>query len=158
MGLDTADHQALIALFGEDAVTKGLSDATLKPEEQEQLTMDLSAYNGQFCYIAEKCAGSDKDTVAKGTCKAGYSVIETAHAPEHLQIANWLEKCDKGKFHRICCPTKAMPKNCEWIGATGSASSCNGKCGASQFELAIDTYRDPGGDKACLLGARSVSP
>lgn len=79
LGLDSADYQALIGLFGEEAVSKGLSDASLNPEEREQLTLDLSAYNGQFCYVAEQCVTSDKDNGDdKGHCMAGYSVIETA--------------------------------------------------------------------------------
>ncbi|KAI6080959.1 hypothetical protein F4821DRAFT_265394 [Hypoxylon rubiginosum] len=156
LGLDTGDYQALTGLFGEDAVSDALSDASLNPEEKKKLTLDLSAYNGQFCYVTETCVGGDEDTDdEKGRCMAGYSVAETAHAP--LKMESGAEKCKKGSYHRICCPTKAMPKNCEWLGAPElNGFWCDGGCGESQFELATDTYLDRAGEGSCFFGHRSL--
>ncbi|KAI0439807.1 hypothetical protein F4803DRAFT_568057 [Xylaria telfairii] len=159
LGLDTADYQALIGLFGEEAVTNGLADASLNPKEKEKLVSDLSAYNGQFCYVAEKCVKSDTDKDdSKGSCMAGYSVIETGHAVDQIRSGfEKADKCDEGSFHRICCPAKAMPKNCEWLGAPErSAFGCDGSCGDSQFELAKDTYKDRKGVGSCYSGHRSL--
>ncbi|KAI0197886.1 hypothetical protein F4808DRAFT_473454 [Astrocystis sublimbata] len=159
LGLDSADNQALIGLFGEEAVSKGLLDTTLNPEEEKQLTLDLSAYNGQFCYVAEKCVEQDSDNDdSRGKCMSGYSVLETAHRPNQIRDG-WAfsGQCPENSFHRICCPTKVMPKNCEWLGAPErSAFGCDGGCGASQFELAQDTYIDRWGKKNCYSGHRSL--
>ncbi|KAJ2980520.1 hypothetical protein NUW58_g6925 [Xylaria curta] len=143
LGLDSADYQAMIGLFGEEAVSKGLSDTSLNPKEKEKLTLDLSAYNGQFCYVTEECVSSNDDNDnEKGRCMSGYSVAETAHAPGQIRSdRNPPKNCKEGSFHRICCPTKAMPKNCEWNGAPErNVLGCSGNCGDSQFELATDTF------------------
>ncbi|KAI1817870.1 hypothetical protein GGS20DRAFT_582126 [Poronia punctata] len=67
------------------------------------------------------------------------------------------KRCDKGSFHRICCPTKAMPKNCEWLGAPDrNAFGCNAVCGSSQFELAQDRSINREGEAPCYAGYRSL--
>jgi hypothetical protein len=157
LGLDTANYDALIGLFGEDAVSAGLQDSTLSPDEEKKLAFDLSAYTGQNCYVSSGCTDG-KTNATKALCKAGYSSAAVGHRLKsgHHDIV-LVQGCLKGTFNHICCPTKAMPKNCEWVGAPErSAFGCDGKCGRSQFELNQDLYLDQYGNAQCGSGHRSL--
>lgn len=136
LGLDTANYDALIGLFGQEAVSDGLQDSSLNPDEEKKLAFNLSAYTGQNCYIAEEC-NDGKSSDPRAICKAGYSSAALGHDLRSMHKETlWAKSCYKGEYHHICCPTKAMLKNCEWIGAPErSAFGCDGKCGKSQFEL-----------------------
>lgn len=161
LGLDTANNDALIGLFGEDAVEAGKRDSSLNPAERDRLAFDLSAYTGQNCYPTVECMSGQRSQV----CKAGYSSVATGgafkyHVVEH-KIAEQLAACTEYPTRQhICCPTKAMPKNCEWLGAPYSRIfGCHGNCGESQFELNADTYyldTDEDGYKTCGTGHRSL--
>jgi hypothetical protein len=72
LGLDTANYEALTGLFGQEAVSGGLRDSTLNPNEEKKLAFDLSAYTGQHCYITDACTDG-KSNNKNATCKAGYS-------------------------------------------------------------------------------------
>jgi hypothetical protein len=159
LGLDTANNDALISLFGEEAVAEGKRDTSLNPDERNKLAFDLSAYTGQNCYIAEGCTDGIKESGFGGaSCKAGYSSVETGSSLVSVNAAaGFIRPCEKGTYHNVCCPTKAMPKNCEWIGAPErSAFGCNGQCGASQFELVQDGCVDQKCSGKCGSGLRSL--
>jgi hypothetical protein len=157
LGLDTANYDALIGLFGQEAVSDGLQDSSLNPDEEKKLAFDLSAYTGQNCYIAEEC-NDGKSSDPRAICKVGYSSAALGHDLRSMHKETlWAKSCYKGEYHHICCPTKAMPKNCEWIGAPErSAFGCDGKCGKSQFELGQDFALDPYGNGLCGSGHRSL--
>jgi hypothetical protein len=56
-----------------------------------------------------------------------------------------------------CCPTKEMPKNCQWNGApVRSELGCSGKCGGNQFTLNSDTFTDDKGNGQCYTGTRTL--
>lgn len=158
LGLDSAGYGALRALFGDDAVDKGLSDTTLNPEEQAQLAFDLSAYTGQNCYVTQSCTKGGSDNAPDKICGSPeYSSVAVSHNPVQMLTSRYALPCKEGEYHHICCPTKAKPKNCEWLGAPErSAFGCNRGCGPSQFELTTDTFYDQFGEKNCFSGSRSL--
>lgn len=155
LGLDSANYDALIGLFGQEAVSEGLQDSSLNPDEEKQLVDDLAAYTGQNCYNNYGCTDDKSNNKA---CKAGFSSVEIGHEmPPNLDDGSHVVLCPKGKFQHVCCPTKAMPKNCEWIGAPErNVFGCSGECGKSQFELTEDTYIDPLGKASCISGTRKL--
>ncbi|OAF98482.1 uncharacterized protein CC84DRAFT_1075110, partial [Paraphaeosphaeria sporulosa] len=157
LGLDTANNDALVGLFGEEAVKAGKRDTSLNPEERDKLAFDLSAFTGQNCYVASGCTDGKKEE-GNSTCVAGYSAIEVGHSLLSMdQDVTFALSCEKGQYNRICCPTKAMPKNCEWIGAPErSVFGCSGECGASQFELNRDYSTDQWGNGECGSGQRRL--
>jgi hypothetical protein len=161
LDLDTQDHQGMTALFGEEAMEKALiSGSGLDADEAGRLAFDLSAYTGELCYTTPTCTdGTDKQKGPDQQCKSGFTPIQQAHAPEQKNFNYTLNgECSEGWWRYICCPTKAQPKNCEWIGAPErSAFGCDRGCGASQFELNTDSYLDSKGKGNCYSGFRSVS-
>jgi len=155
LGLDSANYDALIGLFGQEAVSQGLQDSSLNPDEEKRLVDDLAVYTGQNCYNTYAC--TDDKTGSK-SCNPGFSSLEIGHEM-HANLGDGSSSilCPKGKFQHVCCPTKAMPKNCEWIGAPErSVFGCSGECGKSQFELNQDTYIDPLGKASCVSGTRKL--
>jgi hypothetical protein len=76
--LDTANYNALIGLFREEAVSADLQDSTLNPDKEKQLAFDLSAYTGQNCYVAPGCTNG-KTNAKNAFCKAGYSSVAVRH-------------------------------------------------------------------------------
>jgi chitinase len=158
--LDTQDHQAMTGLFGEEAMEGALRDTGLDPDEAEQLSFDLSAWTGERCYTTPTCTdGSRSQRGPDQVCKSGYTAVEMAHSPVQKNgVFGMHGECALNWFRYICCPTKAMPQNCEWVGAPErSVFGCDRGCGASQFELNYDTYIDARGRRSCYSGARSVS-
>ncbi|KAF2818198.1 hypothetical protein CC86DRAFT_435113 [Ophiobolus disseminans] len=157
LGLDTANNDALVGLFGAEAVEAGKRDTSLNPNERDKLALDLSAYTGQNCYVAPGCTNGIKGD-SNSTCMAGYSSAETGHSLKQIQgDVLYAKICNEGEYHHICCPTKAMPKNCEWIGAPErSQFGCSGDCGASQFELTTDFSVDRYGKQQCGSGKRHL--
>jgi chitinase len=158
--LDTQDHQAMTGLFGEEAMEGALRDTGLDPDEAEQLSFDLSAWTGERCYTTPTCTdGSRSQRGPDQVCKSSYTAVEMAHSPVQKNgVFGMHGECALNWFRYICCPTKAMPQNCEWVGAPErSVSGCDRGCGASQFELNYDTYIDARGRRSCYSGARSVS-
>jgi hypothetical protein len=157
LGLDTANYDALIGLFGQDAVSDGLQDSSLNPEEEKQLAFDLSAYTGQNCYVTPDCTDGKTDTSAS-RCKSGYSSVAVGRSlRSDRNVGGFATYCPEGSWHQICCPSKAMPKNCEWIGAPErSAFGCNGGCGKTQLELNQDLSVDQYGKADCVSGHRSL--
>lgn len=157
LGLDTANNDALVGLFGEEAVKAGKRDTSLNPEERDKLAFDLSAFTGQNCYVAPECTDGKKEE-GNSTCIPGYSAVEVGHSLLSMdQDITFAHACEKGQYNRICCPTKAMPKNCEWIGAPErNVFGCSGECGPSQFELNRDYSTDQWGNGVCGSGQRRL--
>lgn len=90
-------------------------------------------------------------------CGPGYSSVATAHAPLQKAGLYITDTCAKGTYRHICCPTNALPKNCQWNGApVRSEIGRTGVCGSNQFRLNIDTYIDADGDSPCYQGERSL--
>ncbi|RHZ63588.1 uncharacterized protein CDV56_105060 [Aspergillus thermomutatus] len=157
--LDTQDHQAMTGLFGEAAMEGALRDTGLDPEEAEQLASDLSAWTGELCYTTPTCTDGSRDQRGPDqVCQSGYTAVEMAHAPVQKNGDFPMHgECAENWWRYICCPTKAMPQNCGWVGAPErSASGCDRGCGASQFELNYDTYIDAKGQRNCYTGERSL--
>ncbi|KAJ5946733.1 hypothetical protein N7454_003572, partial [Penicillium verhagenii] len=156
---DDGMHRALAGLLGEDALAGSLMEGgDLSTKQKEELTDQLAAYTGQNCYVTEECTdGTSHQNDAQYVCGTGFSSVATAHAP-HQALSYWIgETCDTGKYRHICCPTDAMPKNCEWTGAPiRSEVGCSGKCGSDQFQLNIDSYVDATGEEPCYQGDRAL--
>jgi hypothetical protein len=90
-------------------------------------------------------------------CQAGTSAVSTAHAPVQAPGYSIKGACSEGWYRSICCPTNAMPQNCQWNGAPiRSEIGCTGFCGSDQFQLNTDTYIDATGDGQCFQGQRSL--
>ncbi|KAJ6024672.1 hypothetical protein N7540_005469 [Penicillium herquei] len=157
---DDGMHTALTALLGEEALSGLLMEGgDLSDSQRKELTDQYSAYTGQNCYVTEECtdgSGSQKDN-SQYVCSSGFSSVATAHAPQQ-KLGYWIgETCRSGTYRHICCPTNAMPTNCEWTGApVRSEVGCNGKCGSDQFQLNIDSYVDAFGEEPCYQGDRAL--
>ena len=83
--------------------------------------------------------------------------VSTAHSPLQAPKHDLHGTCDEGWFRHICCPTKAMPKNCKWNGAPErSAFGCGGSCSNTQFQLNTDDFIDEKGVGDCYSGHRSL--
>ncbi|GKZ26889.1 hypothetical protein AbraCBS73388_003278 [Aspergillus brasiliensis] len=157
---DDGMHTALAALLGDEAIAGSLMEGgDLSDKQKEVLTDELAAYTGQNCYVTEKCTdgSSAHKNDAQYVCGTGFSSVATAHAPQQ-KLGYWIgDTCDSGSYRHICCPTDAMPKNCEWTGApVRSEFGCTGKCGSDQFQLNIDSYVDASGEEPCYQGDRAL--
>ncbi|RDW72386.1 uncharacterized protein DSM5745_07558 [Aspergillus mulundensis] len=159
LDLDTQDYQAMTSLLGERAMESALVDTGLNKQEAEQLAFDLSPWTGELCYTTPTCTdGSSGERTGDQVCKGGFTAVSMAHSP--LQRNGDYEmhgECAEDWWRYICCPTKAMPQECEWVGAPDrNVFGCERGCGDSQFELNIDTYVDHEGHGSCYTGARSL--
>lgn len=161
---DTAQLNATAALFGDEATARAIIEDSLNDRERDALVADLSAYTGQNCYITHSCVSSDSISDPSQACQGGYSSVAVAHNPDHIgpPVFNGDATCEKDTWKHICCPTKQMPKNCEWSPSTSNVSDlfglCRSGCGDNQFELTKDTATDFRGDKTCsFFTKRSVS-
>lgn len=157
LDLDTQDFGAMTELFGEDAMADAIIDGSgLDPDDRDE----LAAYTGEDCYVTPRCTdGTSDEQGPDQVCKGGFSALETAHNPtQHNANYDMHGKCAKGWWRTICCPTKAMPRNCEWVGAPeiSTGFGCHRGCGDTQFELTTDTFIDAKGKANCFVGARSV--
>jgi chitinase len=161
---DTSQLAGSAALFGDEATSRAIIEDTLDKEEKEALVSDLAAYTGQNCYITHTCVTSDTGSNAAQLCQAGYSSVGVANNPDHIGPPVFMgdATCKQGEYKHICCPTKQMPKNCEWSQSNPSRSlfaSCNSTCGSDQFTLTQDSAYDTRGDQPCFpFTKRSVSP
>lgn len=157
---DDGMHRALGVLLGEDALSGSLMEGgDLSTSQKKELTSQLAAYTGQNCYVTQFCTDgssshkNDPDYV----CPNGFSSVATAHAPQQRLGYYITDTCDSGFYRHICCPTDAMPKNCEWTGApVRSEVGCSGKCGSDQFQLNVDSYVDASGEEPCYQGDRAL--
>lgn len=137
-----------------------LQNTGLDPGEAEQLSFDLSAWTGELCYTTPTCTdGTRSERGPDQVCQSGYTAVEMAHSPVQKNADFSMHgECAGDWWRYICCPTKAMPQNCEWVGAPErSVFGCDRGCGDSQFELNYDTYIDAKGHGDCYSGARSVN-
>ena len=139
-----------------------LQGGELNDAELADLAGSFAAYTGENCYVTPKC--TDDTPGQKSTdqvCSAGFTSVETVHRPYQATGVGQgnskmePEKCDKGKFHHICCPTKALPKNCKWQGAPNQPrQACTGSCAPEQFLLNTDFFVDSAGNRDCGYGER----
>ncbi len=119
LGLDTATYDAMIALFGEEAVGDAVRDTSLNPDEKDKLAKDLAAFTGQNCYVTRFCTkqGDKGDWTKYTACAPGYSSIAVGHDPEQMNrdpLYGQMQVCEEGEFKHVCCPTDAQPRNCGW--------------------------------------------
>jgi chitinase len=129
LDLDTQDYQALTALVGEDAMVHGFVEDQLNPDERRRLVDDLAAYTGQNCYVTMSCTDGSSDS-GTGRCQTGYMSVATGHYPNQISPALPLVSCPEGQWHHVCCPSTALPRNCEWRGAPEQSEfGCNPGCG-----------------------------
>ncbi|KAJ5190508.1 uncharacterized protein N7498_009493 [Penicillium cinerascens] len=156
---DDGMHRVLAALLGEDALAGSLMEGgDLSTKQKGELTDQLAAYTGQTRYVSEFCTdGTSHQNDADYVCATGFSSVATAHAPQQ-KLGYWIgDVCDTGKYRHICCPTDAMPKNCEWTGApVRSEVGCSSKCGSDQFQLNVDLYVDASREEPCYQGDRAL--
>lgn len=153
---DDGMHSALTALLGEEALSDSLMEGgDLSDSQKKELTDQYSAYTGQNCYVTEFCTdgSSSHQDDPDYVCGAGFSSVATAHAPQQ-KLGYWIgDTCESGTYRHICCPTDAMPKNCQWNGAPVRIEiGCSGKCGSDQFQLNVDSYVDASGEEPCYQG------
>ena len=146
---DTSQWDAMNGLFGDFSMTEldGLGK-----DSAEKLHDLFGQFNGQDCYVTEKCTdGSDEERGDMQVCPDGYSSVETAHAPYQRNGRDLFGNCEKGWYRHICCPKRAMPHKCEW------SETCNvGKCDSGQFKLNTDPFRDRDGNDVCSKGTRTL--
>ncbi len=155
---DNGNFDAYNGLLG-DVSNLELDGGGQTAEEQEELARQMAAYTGQNCYVTSRCTdGSSGQQGPNQVCSVAFQSVATAHAPLQLQFGSDVgNKCDKGWFKHICCPRKAAPKNCEWIGAPErNALGCDGRCGRTQFKLNTDTAVDAKGNAMCYTGTRAL--
>ncbi|ETS82826.1 hypothetical protein PFICI_04702 [Pestalotiopsis fici W106-1] len=156
---DTGTYDALSGLLGESALQGALlQGGSLSDTQKEKLVDQFAAYTGQDCYVTEVCTNGEPGQLGPDqVCPSGYSSVSTAHSPVQQVGRDIKGACSKGWYRHICCPTNAMPKNCEWNGApVRSVLGCSGQCGSNQYQLNSDTYSDADGDSLCYSGKRTL--
>ena len=111
---DTYDYRALEGLLG-GKIAGGLMDGgELTEDEKEELANDFNRFTGEDCYVSECVTESN----GAATCKPGYNVLEFVHHPVgKLSITE--KECVEDSWRLICCPSKAMPADCECKFASG---------------------------------------
>ncbi len=154
---DTQGHDALEGLLGDFSASQ-LEGGNLDDQTATALSSAFGAYTGQNCFVTPTCTdGSDGQKQHDQVCPSGTSAISTAHAPLQAPGYHLNGDCSTGWYRFICCPTNAMPKNCEWNGApVRSEFGCSGFCGSSQYLLNTDTYISYSGEGACYTGTRAL--
>ncbi|KAJ5640414.1 hypothetical protein N7528_000039 [Penicillium herquei] len=147
---DTEQFDALSGVLGRRIESSEL-EGQPSGKHAETLAKTFAAYNGQNCFVTPGC--TDGVTSSEDSrCPQGYSSVQTAHAPLQVGNKSLNGDCDLHEYRHICRPTNAMPKNCRWQSSSGF--DCDGKCGADQFKLNEDTFRDSEGSTPCLVGSR----
>ncbi|KAL8706621.1 MAG: hypothetical protein Q9201_000368 [Fulgogasparrea decipioides] len=154
---DNQNHDALSGLLG-DFSSSQLEGGGLDDKSAEALSSAFGAYNGQNCFVTPTCTdGTDGQKQKDQVCPSGTMSVSTAHSPLQAPDHDLHGTCDEGWFRHICCPTKAMPKNCKWNGAPKrSEFGCSGSCSKTQFQLNTDDYIDAKGVGDCYSGHRSL--
>ena len=154
---DTQNHDALEGLLG-DFSSSQLEGGSLDPKAAKALSSAFGAYTGQNCFVTPTCTdGTDGQKQQDQVCPTGTRSVSTAHNPLQAAKHDLYGTCDEGWFRYICCPEKAMPRNCEWNGAPmRSAFGCSGSCSSSQFLLNTDTFVDDKGQGECYTGTRDL--
>lgn len=154
---DTQNHDALQGLLG-DFSSSQLEGGSLDPKAAAALSNAFGAYTGQNCFVTPTCTdGTDGQKQHDQVCPSGFMSVSTAHAPLQAPKYDLNGDCSEGWYRYICCPKKAMPKNCKWIGAPqGSAYGCTGSCSKTQFQLNTDSFIDDKGVGECYYGNRKL--
>ncbi|KAL8729755.1 MAG: hypothetical protein Q9181_004891 [Wetmoreana brouardii] len=154
---DNQNHDALSGLLG-DFSSSQLEGGSLDDKSAAALSSAFGAYTGQNCFVTPTCTdGTDGQKQKDQVCPSGTMSVSTAHSPLQAPKHDLHGTCDEGWFRYICCPTKAMPKNCKWNGAPErSAFGCSGSCSKTQILLNTDDYVDDKGVGSCYSGHRSL--
>ena len=154
---DTQNHDALSGLLG-DFSSSQLEGGNLDDKTAAALSDAFGAYTGQNCFVTPTCTdGTDSQKQNEQVCPSGTMSVSTAHSPLQAPGQKLHGTCDEGWFRYICCPQKAMPKNCKWNGAPErSAFGCSGSCSKTQFLLNTDNYVDDKGVGDCYSGTRNL--
>ncbi|KAI4193916.1 MAG: hypothetical protein LQ350_008076 [Teloschistes chrysophthalmus] len=154
---DNQNHGALSGLLG-DFSSSQLEGGGLDDKSAAALSDAFGAYTGQNCFVTPTCTdGTDGQKQKDQVCPSGFMDVSTAHAPKQAQGYELHGTCDEGWFRKICCPAKAMPKNCKWIGAPEQSEfGCSGGCSKTQFRLNTDPFTDDKGKGQCFTGTRNL--
>ena len=154
---DNQNHDALSGLLG-DFSSIQLEGGGLDDKSAAALSDAFGAYTGQNCFVTPTCTdGSDGQQQEDQKCPSGFMDVSTAHAPKQAQGYELHGTCDEGWFRKICCPAKAMPENCKWIGAPEQSEfGCYGGCSKTQFRLNTDPFTDDKGKGQCFTGERNL--
>lgn len=154
---DTQNHDALEGLLG-DFSSSQLEGGSLDDKTAAALSTAFGAYTGQNCFVTPTCTdGTDGQKQTDQVCPSGTMSVSTAHSPSQATGHDLHGTCDEGWFRYICCPTKAMPKNCKWNGAPErSEFGCSGSCSNTQFLLNTDNYVDDKGVGDRYYGHRNL--
>ncbi|KAL6228777.1 hypothetical protein BDW75DRAFT_131550 [Aspergillus navahoensis] len=155
---DDGNFNALSGVFGEDIGVLEMSGGGLDDKAKDALADIFGAYTGQDCFVTPRCTdGSSKEKNPDQVCPSGFLSVQTAHNPLQAPGHEHHGDCAEGWYRHICCPRKAMPKDCEWNGApVRSSFGCDGQCGEGQFKLNQDTALDAKGEGSCFTGHRSL--
>lgn len=108
---DTYDHRALEGLLGGNIAGGLMNGGELTEDEKDELANDFNRFTGEDCYVSD-CVSKD------ATCKPGYNVLEFVHHPVGKLPAD-AKECGEDDWRLICCPSKAMPADCECEFAPG---------------------------------------
>ncbi|KAL8707930.1 MAG: hypothetical protein Q9220_007112 [cf. Caloplaca sp. 1 TL-2023] len=154
---DNQNHDALSGILG-DFSSSQLEGGGLDDKSAAALSDAFGAYTGQNCFVTPTCTdGTDDQKQKDQVCPSGFMDVSTAHAPQQVQGHELHGACDEGWFRKICCPAKAMPKNCKWIGAPEQSEfGCSGGCSDTQFRLNSDPFTDDKGKGQCFTGTRTL--
>ncbi|KAL8913518.1 MAG: hypothetical protein Q9171_001706 [Xanthocarpia ochracea] len=154
---DNTNYDALSGLLG-DFSSSQLEGGGLDDKSAEALSSAFGAYTGQNCFVTPTCTdGTDGQKQKDQVCPSGTMSVSTAHSPLQAPGRDLNGRCDEGWYRHICCPTKAMPKNCKWDGAPErNVFGCSGSCSETQFSLNTDDYIDAKGTGECYTGRRSL--
>jgi hypothetical protein len=146
---DTQTYDAMHSLMGDFV---GMDGSRLDDKSAGALADAFGAYTGQNCFVTERCTDGTSGQKGKDqVCPAGTTSVSTAHSPLQAPGKKISGDCSRGWYRHICCPTKAMPKNCRWNGAPErNVIGCSGKCGDNQFKLNSDKSLTAEGGKIRL--------
>lgn len=131
----------------EQSQDNGLGSAYGVTKEQQsdanQLASD-SVASDVACYTAD-CGD---------TCKAGtFLVTQMSGQPGQVSTKT---RCDKGKYHSLCCSDGTSLGTCQWRGWRGAGLSCMGGCADGETTLARNTnHHSDKEDQTCNGGLQS---
>lgn len=133
--IDQVDQKAKSLVFPDEISEEEIQDA-------EAIYQDEAAQG--VCYTTkcdEKCDTGD------------HEASQMNGQPGQLST---MDRCDKGKFRRLCCLKGSTMGTCRWRGYRGLGLSCTGGCGEDETELTQNTnHHSDKEDQTCSGGTQS---